>query len=151
MTSKSENNRTILGFFNLSKLQFRFSIMIGGTALVVCILYSLIMYFYMKENYEILVVLSPMDESVKSILNNELRKTWIYMIFTSLLFSFLSFVWGGFFSHKLTGPIFNISKVIDDVLIGKLNSRIKLRPSDELQELSNKINILIKNYEENKG
>ena len=48
-------------------------------------------------------------------------------------------------SHRIAGPIYRLEKELDERLSGKASgSEIKLREKDELQELADKINRLLK-------
>ena len=47
-------------------------------------------------------------------------------------------------SHRVAGPIYRFEKIFDKLMEGDLNQKVFLRKNDELQELAEKINSVIK-------
>ncbi|MCK4533129.1 methyl-accepting chemotaxis protein [bacterium] len=47
-------------------------------------------------------------------------------------------------SHRVAGPIYRFEKIFDKLMGGNLNQKVFLRKEDELQELSEKLNCVIK-------
>jgi len=74
-----------------------------------------------------------------------LRATNIALLRNLLLISPLIFILGLLFSHKIAGPVYRISKTLNDISNGDLSLRIRLREGDELVDLANTINNLVDN------
>jgi signal transduction histidine kinase len=46
------------------------------------------------------------------------------------------------YTHKIYGPLVSINRFVDDMLEGRVPSRLALRDGDELQDLASKLNTL---------
>jgi hypothetical protein len=147
VSSSKGNRRTIEGFWVNPNLQFRFGAIVAATALLVSGMYGAIMFSFLRENYQLLVEMSPMAEEVKSQLQLELRLLWIYLGLATALFPLLCFGWGVYHSHRIAGPIYRIRFVISEILEGNKSRRISLRPNDEFQDLAQDINKLLDQIE----
>jgi signal transduction histidine kinase len=51
-------------------------------------------------------------------------------------------------THRIAGPVYKIEQKLDHVIQGEDSTPIRLRQGDELQELADKINVLITRYQE---
>lgn len=52
-------------------------------------------------------------------------------------------LWGLYFSHRLIGPIRRLERDMDEVLAGDLSKDIRVRPSDDLKGIADRINQLV--------
>lgn len=48
-----------------------------------------------------------------------------------------------FVSHKIAGPLFRFEKELDEISNGNLTPRIKLRKSDQMTDMANKLNVMV--------
>lgn len=67
------------------------------------------------------------------------------LIINFSILAFLVFVFAIFKSHKITGPIFNVSRHINQMARGDFSRRIKLRKRDEFKVLADEVNRLGQN------
>ncbi|PIP67848.1 MAG: hypothetical protein COW92_04315 [Candidatus Omnitrophica bacterium CG22_combo_CG10-13_8_21_14_all_43_16] len=74
-----------------------------------------------------------------------LRATNIALIRNLLLVSPLIFILGLLFSHRIAGPVYRITKTLEEIIKGNLGLKIKLREGDELVDLAYMINNLTDN------
>jgi len=70
------------------------------------------------------------------------RATNLALIRNLLLISPLIFILGLLFSHRIAGPVYRISKTLEDISKGNLGLKIRLREGDELVDLADMINNL---------
>ena len=54
------------------------------------------------------------------------------------------------YTHKIYGPLVSINRFIDDMVEGKVPSKLALRDGDELQDLVIKLNLLADRYKASK-
>jgi signal transduction histidine kinase len=54
---------------------------------------------------------------------------------------------GIIFSNRIAGPLFHIRGVVEDVIAGKTDRRVRLRPKDFARDLAEKINTLLDKIE----
>ncbi len=66
------------------------------------------------------------------------------LIFASLTLGFvvLTFVVSVRYTHRIYGPLVSIHRFLDSLLLGEKPSALKLRESDQLKELAEKLNSL---------
>lgn len=74
-----------------------------------------------------------------------LRATNMALIRNLLLVSPLIFILGLLFSHRIAGPVYRITKTLEEITKGNLGLKIKLREGDELVDLAYMINNLTDN------
>ena len=102
--------------------------------------YSLVFYRFIRENYDTLVELSPMDDTSRRVLYSELNTITIYLVVVSIVFLLCVGVIGVVFSHKVAGPMHKIGVVCNDIIKGNLGKRIALRPGDDFREVVGRVN-----------
>jgi hypothetical protein len=69
------------------------------------------------------------------------------ILLNNLFISIIISILGIFYSHKIAGPVFRMNKDIGEVLDGKKGVIIKLRKTDKLHNLAERINQLITEYD----
>lgn len=68
-----------------------------------------------------------------------LTKLLIYLVANM----FLVGLFGLFFSHRLTGPIYRLEKFIKRIAEGDLSGNVKLRKSDQFQSFATSVNTMV--------
>ena len=71
-----------------------------------------------------------------------LKVTNMALIRNLILISPLIFILGLLFSHRIAGPVYRISKTLQEISKGNLGLKIRLREGDELIDLADAINNL---------
>jgi methyl-accepting chemotaxis protein len=120
------------------QLKYVFWISTAGIILIAC--NALIFYSYIKENYSILVDLSPMDEAAKTQLYHELNVILYKLGGVSLVFMLLAGILGIKISHSTAGPLYHFKRVFNEIKNGKTESRIRLRPGDDFKDVAQAFN-----------
>lgn len=132
--------RKLRNFWINNQYQGRYVLSLIGSSLLALILFAAVFFFFTKENYEVLVELSPMTPEVYNELQSELVSIAFYIGLTGIFFLILVSIIGVVFSHRAAGPLFNIQSVCKRIQNGDLNARIKLRPSDDFQDVAMHLN-----------
>ena len=114
-----------------------FSILPG---LIIVSAYGLLINGLMKENYEILVNSSPMEDAVKNQLWLELDQFKIQFVAFGFLFLILIFFFGIFLSHRVAGPIHKMKKAMEQVRKGDEGVRLLFNENEEFSEMTTSFN-----------
>ena len=125
------------------KYQLKYVFWVTFSGFVISVVNSLIFYFYIKENYEILVDLGPTTDEVKAQLYSELYQIIIKLSAFSLTFLVGAAVLGIIFSHRTAGPMYHFMKVFEQIKKGDHKARIRLRPGDDFQDVATAFNQMI--------
>ena len=91
--TEEKKRRKLRNFIILPRYQGRYILWITFTGLVLTLLNSGVFFWYMSENYRLLVEMSPMDEEVKAQLFGELHEiiwklgliSFVFVVTTSFL------------------------------------------------------------------
>lgn len=134
----SKSNRRISNLLINPKYQIKYVIWLSGTGLTLVALYSLIIYQYMKENYLLLVELSPMDDATKAQMYRELSRLIMVLGGSSVVFLVIASLLGVLLSHRTAGPLYHFKRVFADVRAGNLSSRV--RPGDDFRDVAGSFN-----------
>jgi len=135
-----KNRRKLRNLVLDPKYQFKFVFLAAGSALLVSFVNAVVFYTYIKENYAILVDLSPMTDEAKAQLYAELRQIILFLGAGSLLFVLAVAGMALYFSHRSAGPLFQFKRVFDQIRKGQVESRIHLRPRDDFHEVAKSFN-----------
>lgn len=122
------------------RYQLKYVFWLSATGISLVVIYSSMVYYYVRENYAILVELSPMDEAAKAQLYRELTEIIVRIGGLSLLFLTFVAALGVVFSHRTAGPLFHFRKVFNRIQQGDLKARIHLRPTDDFREVAQAFN-----------
>lgn len=136
-------------FLIIPEFQIRFSLYITAiSALAISCLYGANVYFYHLLKAEgIAIGLEPDDAYFALIEEHELFHTFLYSSVSIAVFLGL-FVFGILFSHKIAGPIFNLTRYMDRKIEGSEDLKdVAFRKSDFFHRLAKTTNKLIQHYE----
>ncbi|MEW6055741.1 MAG: methyl-accepting chemotaxis protein [Bdellovibrionota bacterium] len=136
----SNQRRSLKRFWLNPSYQTRYVLWITLTGVFLVALQSIIFYVFTRENYEILVELSPMTDDAKLQLFEELRTIIVLLISASVIFISVMAFLGVVFSHRTVGPLYHFKRVFDDIRSGNKSARIRLRPKDDFQEVAKSFN-----------
>lgn len=139
----SKKNRRISNFLINPKYQFKYIFWLGLTGISLVLLYSGLFYFYMKENYAILVELSPMEDSAKQQLYRELNQIIMLLAGISFVFLLIVSVLGVIMSHRTAGPLYHFKRIFNQIKDGDMNARVRLRPKDDFQDVAATFNSMV--------
>ena len=144
---ESAERRNLKNVLIHRRFQFRYVFWITFTGLLLISVNSTVFYLYTKENYTLLVDLSPMTEEVKTHLYTELREIITLLTGFSLLFLSLVVGFAFFLSHKTAGPLYHFKRVFEDVRQGNYHARVHLRPKDDFREVADSFNQMMESLE----
>jgi methyl-accepting chemotaxis protein len=129
------------------RFQTKAILLSAGIGSVVAVAYSAAFYILMKDNYEILVDLSPMTESAKQLLHQELRQTVLLLVLGTLVFLLGTVTLALFVSHQAAGALYRMKTVFEQVAGGEFSKRIALRPGDDFKDVADAANRAIEALE----
>lgn len=120
------------------QLKYIFWVTLSGAGLV--LINAATFYLYIRENYSILVDLSPMTDEAKAQLYQELHEIMIKLGVGSILFLLFVSLIGLVISHRTAGPMFHFKRVFNEIRDGKSEARLRLRPNDDFQDVATAFN-----------
>lgn len=132
--------RSIKNYWLNPRFQGKYIFWVSFTGLALILGNASVFYFYTKENYSLLVDLSPMTEQAKFQLYHELDTIVVYLIGANLIFLLITAVLGLLFSHRVAGPLYHFKRIFKEVKKGNLDARIHLRPKDEFKDVAAEFN-----------
>jgi hypothetical protein len=136
-------NRKVRNFLINPKYQLKYLFWVSITGLTLVAINAAVFYIFIKENYLLLVDMSPMEDEVKLLMYRELKQIlWILGGF-SAFFLLILCIFGVIISHRTAGPMFHFKRIFKEVRSGRLQSRIRLRPKDDFRDVADECNSMI--------
>jgi methyl-accepting chemotaxis protein len=136
----SQGKRKWVNILINPRYQLKYVLWLSATGLTLVVFYSAIIYRYISENYKILVDLSPMDDATKAQMYSELKHLILVLGGSSIGFLALASVLGLVVSHRTAGPLYHFKRVFGEIKSGKLDTRVRLRPGDDFQDVAGSFN-----------
>ena len=100
-------------------------------------------YYFVRENYTILVQYGGLEKDVIQTLYGELNILIAGIIGAFILFFVGTALIGIIFSHRIAGPIYAIKRTVRDVLAGR-DVELQFRNRDEFKELVDSFNEMVR-------
>ncbi|MGK5082045.1 methyl-accepting chemotaxis protein [Bdellovibrionota bacterium FG-1] len=125
------------------RYQIRYVFWTSFTGLILIFSNALVFYAYIRENYKVLVDMSPMEDEAKAQLYRELHQILVLLGGFSCVFLVLVSIFGLVLSHRTAGPMFHFKRVFRDIRAGKHEARIHLRPKDDFGDVASECNEMI--------
>ncbi|MFK7825382.1 MAG: hypothetical protein AB8G05_14605 [Oligoflexales bacterium] len=126
--------------------QLRFGLMFLVINLVFSTLLFGIFGYYLWDIYESLSFYFQLDKNQSVMTLAKIGRPAIIGLILIIFFIATTLFMSARYTHQIYGPMVSILRFLDDLLAGKEPSSIKLRSSDQLQELVSKLNLLTKKY-----
>lgn len=123
--------------------QLKYAFWISGTGVMLVGSIAALFYRYIRENYAILVELSPMTDDLKIHMWAELDRIMIQLGIISALFLVCVTLLGIVLSHKAAGAVYHFKKIFRQIGDGQTEARIRLRPGDDFQEAAQEFNSMM--------
>jgi hypothetical protein len=145
LENEGRNRRQIKNFLINPRYQIKYIFWITFSGLSLIAIHSWIVFRYIKENYDLLVELSPMTDEAKALLYTELYQLFYLLGGISFLFLGIVTLLGIYFSFRTAGPLYRLKKGFDEILSKKdiPKGHIYLRPTDEFQEVAESFNAML--------
>jgi signal transduction histidine kinase len=123
--------------------QGRLVITVLAFGFLACLFNGLLFYNYVDGHYTTIFADGHLPSAVTESLEQDLKHFAIILLMLSLIaFCCLAF-YLLVITHRAAGAAYHIHRVIKEIQIGKLSSRIHLREKDEYQELAESFNALM--------
>jgi methyl-accepting chemotaxis protein len=135
-----QNRRKLKNYLINPTYQLKYVGWLALTGFVLFIFYALNIYFHIKENYSILVELSPMTADAKAQLYRELYALIFKLSCGSIVFVILVMGIGLVMSHRTAGPLYHFKRIFDAIREGNMDARINLRPKDDFLDVAKSFN-----------
>ncbi len=116
------------------KFQLRYAFWLSGTGVILVAAITVVFYSYIRNNYAVLVDLSPMTDDAKALLYDELNQIIVRLAAISTVFILMMTFLGVIISHRAAGAVYHFKKVFRLIGEGKVDERIQLRPGDDFQD-----------------
>ncbi len=127
--------RKLRNFIIDKNLQYKLAIMVSGTTFALAAINCAFFYISMQNK---LAITSDIAEIQKSLL-----ETAVIAGSTSLVFVILSIFMTIYFTHKIAGPHYAITRFFNQIIEHGEVEKIRLRKGDELTELAEALNQLV--------
>lgn len=137
--SPSKHQRKLRNYLLDAGLQVRYTVFIIGVAIFLTVVLGAKIYDATRESSKIIFQTGLVDPSMATELQEEFRANDRIVLFGIAGFGVLLvlsiFAAGIFITHKVAGPLYNISRICGRVRDNKLGPSLRaLRKGDELQE-----------------
>jgi signal transduction histidine kinase len=137
-----ENRRRTRNYFPEPTFQIRFlRLLVFGAALQMCLIGALL-YYFLKENYTLLVKYAALDDQMSTLLYRELKILIAAVAGTFLVYLAGLTALGIVFSHRIAGAMYAIKRTIRQINEGR-NAELKLRANDEFREIQEEFNKMV--------
>ena len=141
---KAEKNRRQQRNFLINpKYQVRYIFWLTFTGMALIFINGGVFYLFIRENYKILVDMSPMEEEVKVQLYRELYQILFALGGFAVLFTLVAGIFGIVLSHRTAGPLFHFKRAFQEIRKGDLSVRVRLRPKDDFKDVADECNKML--------
>jgi methyl-accepting chemotaxis protein len=123
-------------------LQYRIISLVVGSGTVICLITIFGLYLLFQRMMAALSQVDPDSEATIQVLTqfNAMTLLFIVLAIVAIAWSYVSAL---YLSNRIAGPIYNISKVLDDHSQGDRSSRVTLRKADFFQPLAERVNRML--------
>jgi hypothetical protein len=124
-------------------LQLNFSLLLIMIGAINAIFFSFIFYFFSQQTaliYKPLLIEPEVQSGVIQLMENTF---WRTVLFGAIFECMMIILLGIFFSHRIAGPLFKISRYLKEVGAGRYPGLIKLRKDDMLKNFAETVNEMI--------
>lgn len=125
--------------------QIRFSLFLTVVGLFITAIVGFILYGMLIKTQSLLIGTGITTSPQVIDYLSEQRSMYLYSLFGIFVcVTLVLMIFGIFVSHRLAGPIFAISRKMNDLCHGNFNAILELRSADEFQELKEVYNTLVR-------
>lgn len=125
--------------------QLKYSILLAVIGLMVSVLVGFVVYNYSMAHDNVLLV-SGLDQSqdMVNFFKSQHKILIVKLITLSAIVTMSLFLIGLIITHRITGPLFSIKKVMKQISqTGDLSLRVNLRKKDELKTFATEFNTML--------
>lgn len=137
-----KNRRRFRNYFIEKNFQYRFLRLLIVGAVLQLVLVGGILYYFLQQNYTLLVKYAALDTEIENLLFQELR--FMAALIGVLFFSYLCGIsaLGIIFSHRIAGVMYALKRTMRQLNEGQ-DVRLHLRTKDEFQDVADDFNRLV--------
>lgn len=114
---------------------------------------GLFIYAFNEQYQQVMSIFGVVDPDLRwELVTNDVFLKNAYMVI-GLLAAYMAALFTVVFklTHRYYGPLVSVERLIDNLSIGRYNSRIQVRSDDELQRLVSKLNMMAENLQKKHG
>ncbi|MGK5088941.1 methyl-accepting chemotaxis protein [Bdellovibrionota bacterium FG-2] len=141
--SRGSSQRKLRNLLINPRYQVKYIFWTTFTGLFLIFINSMVFYVFIRENYKILVDMSPMEDEAKALLYRELHQIVFLLGGFSTVFLVAVSLFGLVLSHRTAGPMYHFKRVFREIRAGKHDLRIRLRPKDDFADVARDCNEMI--------
>lgn len=140
------SNRLFTNYFPEPRFQLRLIGLLIAGSLVQITFASGILYYFLRQNYTLLVQYAQLDSEITALLYRELKLLVMILAANFLLFLTGTLIVGTLFSHRVAGPLYALKRTLKSHLEGKPQP-LHFRKKDEFQEIAQLFNAVVLSQE----
>lgn len=144
LSARAHVRRAILPIID-RRFQFKVTLLVVCIITITHLVFGIWMYLHVADFAQKLADYVPDLAPDAHWIETELLKSMILTVITTFLAIFILSL---YFSSRISGPLFNMTRVLRQVAGGDFSRRVKLRKSDELKEFSEAVNHLLGSIED---
>jgi nitrogen fixation/metabolism regulation signal transduction histidine kinase len=137
---QKRSRKSVLRMAGFQGRIFLFIVLAGCVSMT---LNGYLFYSYVADSYDFILRHSSLPQEVTDDRQRELFVLWISLTLISMLIILIIAIWALFLTHRATGPVYHVRRVIDEIRSGNRAARVRLRKKDEFQELASSFNSLM--------
>ncbi len=130
------------------KFQLKFVAWFSLHGVVLGIFYNLFVGAFIRKSFGLILEQSPFAPSQRQEVLVSLDALMLKVLLVSGLFVLFSAVAGLMFSHRTSGPLYNLKRAFRRIKNGDKGVRCQFRTHDELQDVSTEFNEMMESLEQ---
>lgn len=144
------HERKLKNILKNPRFQLKMAFSITFFCLLLTFLNFYIFYYYIEENYSLIIDMVGLSKEAKTLLYTELDQIMNLFFSFSAIYIFTIFIISLLFSHRIAGPLYKLKNTFIEVQKGDLNKRISPRKKDEFKDVTNAFNNMMDELSKNK-
>ncbi|MBL6990100.1 MAG: methyl-accepting chemotaxis protein [Bacteriovoracaceae bacterium] len=133
---KGSKHRKLKNYLINPRYQLKYVFWLGFGGLTLSVLNGLVAFYYIRENYTVLIDLADMTQEVKDLLYGELRMIAYKLLAFTFGFLIVVTIWGIMVSHRTAGLLYKMKVVFNDIKDGDTKLRLHPRKNDEFKDVA---------------
>lgn len=142
----SRNQRSRWSAFRLQGFRFRLVAVIVVAGFLCICLNAVLFYAYVLDSYALILGNTTLPEDIISERYAELRGFAFALGGLSAAVLAVVVVWTVYITHRVSGPVYHLHKVMLAIHDGKIDERVYLRQKDEFHDVARSFNALMDKF-----
>ncbi len=152
--SGSRSNRDVKTTLIEPFKQIKFGIYVIGFSLAFVVATSAMFLLAFYQQYQHLMGIFNITDSksqMELVTNDIFYSNIIRIALVFVIFIGVTFLMVFRMTHRYYGPLVSIERFVDEMTTGQYSKRVKIRKGDELQRLTDKLNLMAESLEKRHG